>query len=137
MHSPPDLRAELYELGGIVLLQMNLAVDDSLFLGLLVGAEVLYVQVAGDGARLGRWPAGGLPRPQQDALRLVVDVDRVTDACSRRHTCNWVIGLPGQWVIWVIFHVRVTGFIILTRCETRVFLVFEKMPKMQNVHLKC
>ena len=27
--------------------------------------------------------------------------------------------------------------IILTRCETRVFLVFEKMPKMQNVHLKC
>ena len=27
--------------------------------------------------------------------------------------------------------------IILTRCETRVFPVFEKMPKMQNVHLKC
>jgi len=27
--------------------------------------------------------------------------------------------------------------IILTRCETRVFAVFEKMPKMQNVHLKC
>ena len=25
--------------------------------------------------------------------------------------------------------------IILTRCETRVFPVFEKMPKMQNVHL--
>jgi len=32
---------------------------------------------------------------------------------------------PGHWVI------------ILTRCETRVFPVFEKMPKMQNVHLKC
>ena len=27
--------------------------------------------------------------------------------------------------------------IILTRCETRVFPVFEKMPKMQNVYLKC
>jgi len=24
-------------------------------------------------------------------------------------TWNWVIGLPGQWVIWVIFHVQVTG----------------------------
>ena len=27
--------------------------------------------------------------------------------------------------------------IVLTRCETRVFPVFEKMPKVQNVHLKC
>ena len=27
--------------------------------------------------------------------------------------------------------------IILTRFETRVFPVFEKMPKMQNVHSKC
>ena len=27
--------------------------------------------------------------------------------------------------------------IILTRYVTRVFPVFEKMPKMQNVHLKC
>jgi len=24
-------------------------------------------------------------------------------------TWNWVIGSPGQWVIWVIFHVRITG----------------------------
>ena len=24
-------------------------------------------------------------------------------------TWNWVIGSPGQWVIWVVFHVRVTG----------------------------
>ena len=39
-----------------------------------------------------------------------------------------------NWVIWVIFKFRVT---ILTRCQTRVFPVFEKMPKMQNVHLKC
>ena len=26
-----------------------------------------------------------------------------------RQTWNWVIGSPGQWVIWVTFHVRVTG----------------------------
>jgi len=26
-----------------------------------------------------------------------------------RQTWNWVRGSPGQWVIWVIFHVRVTG----------------------------
>jgi len=57
-------------------------------------------------------------------------------------TWNWVIGSPGQWVIWVIFHVGVAGapghrVIISTRCETRVFPVFEKMPKMQKVHLKC
>ena len=29
-------------------------------------------------------------------------------ACVQQ-TRNWVIGSPGQWVIWVIFHVRVTG----------------------------
>ena len=28
---------------------------------------------------------------------------------STNQTCNWVIGSPGQWVIWVIFHVLVTG----------------------------
>ena len=28
---------------------------------------------------------------------------------SSNQTWNWVIGSPGQWVIWVIFHVRVTG----------------------------
>ena len=34
-------------------------------------------------------------------------------ACSRfvadMELGHWVIGSPGQWVIWVIFHVRVTG----------------------------
>jgi len=32
---------------------------------------------------------------------------RVADAVHQ--TWNWVIGSPGQRVIWVIFHVRVTG----------------------------
>ena len=48
----------------------------------------------------------------------------------------------GQWVTGSMGHFghlsrpghRVT---ILIRRETRVFPVFEKMPKMQNVHLKC
>jgi len=31
----------------------------------------------------------------------------VSRGCNE--TWNWVIGSPGQWVIWVIFHVRVTG----------------------------
>ena len=30
-------------------------------------------------------------------------------ATSTAQTWNWVIGSPGQWVIWVIFHVQVTG----------------------------
>ena len=53
---------------------------------------------------------------------------------SARQSWNWVIrslghlghlSRPGHWVI------------VLTRCEIRVFPVFEKVPKMQNVHLKC
>jgi len=28
---------------------------------------------------------------------------------ASKQTWNWVIGSAGQWVIWVIFHVRVTG----------------------------
>jgi len=28
---------------------------------------------------------------------------------SIHQTCKWVIGSPGRWVIWVIYHVRVTG----------------------------
>ena len=31
------------------------------------------------------------------------------DSAGQHQTWNWVIGSPGQWVIWVIFHVRVTG----------------------------
>ena len=39
---------------------------------------------------------------------------RVASCCeptkeTPRQTWHWVIGSPGQWVIWVIFHVRVTG----------------------------
>ena len=51
-------------------------------------------------------------------------------------TWNWVIGSPGQWVIWVIFHVRVTGSSFWTVWDPSVS-GFRKMPKIQNVHLKC
>jgi len=45
----------------------------------------------------------------------------------------------GHWVTGSMGHLSRQGHrvIILTRCETRVLTVFEKMPKMQNVHLKC
>ena len=61
---------------------------------------------------------------------------------DNRRTCipdmelgHWVTGSMGH-----LGHLSRPGHrvIILTRCETRVFFpVFEKMPKMQNVHLKC
>ena len=48
----------------------------------------------------------------------------------------------GHWVTGSMVHLGHLSrpdhrVIILTRCQTRVFPVFEKMPKMQNVHLKC
>ena len=48
----------------------------------------------------------------------------------------------GQWVTGSMGHLGHLSrpghrVIILTRCEIRVFPVFEKMPEMQNVHLKC
>jgi len=46
-------------------------------------------------------------------------------------------GSLGHGVIWVIFHVRVTGSSFWPGVRPRVFSVFEKMPKMQNVHWKC
>jgi len=47
---------------------------------------------------------------------------------------HWVTGSIGH-----LGHLSRPGHrvIILTRRETRVFPVFEKMPKMQNLHLKC
>ena len=54
-----------------------------------------------------------------------------------QQTRNWVIGSPGQWVIWVIFHVRVTGSSFWPGVRPEFFSGFRKKPKMQNVHLKC
>jgi len=47
---------------------------------------------------------------------------------------HWVIGSVGH-----LGHLSRPGHrvIIFNRCEIRVFPVFEEMPKMQNVHLKC
>ena len=74
----------------------------------------------------------------QDQLgKLGLEIQQVSTIDSYLHsfgtyvkqTWNWVIESPGQWVIWVIFHVRVTEspghrVIIFTRCETRVFSGF-------------
>jgi len=55
-------------------------------------------------------------------------------ARGRHGTRSWVPGSMGH-----LGHLLRPGHrvIILTRCETRVFPVFEKMPTMQNVHLRC
>ena len=47
---------------------------------------------------------------------------------------HWVTGSVGH-----LGHLSRPGHrvISLTWCETRVFPVFEKLPKMQKVHLKC
>ena len=52
------------------------------------------------------------------------------------------LGIParhGTGSVGHLGHLSCSGHqvIILTWCETWVFPVFEKMPKMQNVHLKC
>ena len=61
-----------------------------------------------------------------------------------RHTAVWIrhgTGSLGHRVNWSFgssftFGSRGQRVIILTRCETRFFPVFEKMPKMQNIYLK-
>jgi len=88
-------------------------------------SDVLFTS-AGRGGLLGhRNPLVGSPEMANDLL---------VRACVRHgtgslgHRVNGLFGssfTPGHRVI------------ILTRCETRVFPVFEKMPKVQNVHLKC
>ena len=70
------------------------------------------------------------------SLRRRAQASAAVSSCPIDQTWNWVIGSPGQWVFWVIFHVRVTGSSFWP-CVTRVFPVFEKMPNVQNVHLKC
>ena len=60
--------------------------------------------------------------------------DIITDIEDTYQTWNWVIGSPGK-----LGHLSRPGHrvIIMTRCETRVFPVFEKMPKMQNWQTSC
>jgi len=43
----------------------------------------------------------------------------------------------GQWVIWVIFHVQVTGSSFWPDVRPEFFQFSKKMPKMQNIRLKC
>ena len=51
---------------------------------------------------------------QRQQLRELVSRMKVcrcvnSTAAVIHQTWNWVIGSPGQWVIWVIFYVRVAG----------------------------
>jgi len=83
-------------------------------------------------------------RPLGDVSSLLHAVPRRTRRPPRstayfNQIWNWVIGSPSQ-SMGHLGHFSRPGHrvIILTRCETRVFFpVFDKMPKMQNVHRKC
>jgi len=74
-------------------------------------------------------------------MLLARSIDVRQKAAARRRLYRSVMEL-GHWVTGSMGHLGHLSrpghrVIILTRCETRVFPVFEKMPKMQNVHLKC
>ena len=56
---------------------------------------------------LGHWVTGSMGHLGQ-LSRPGHQVIIFTQPCARQ-TWNWVTGSPGQWVIWVSFHVRVTG----------------------------
>jgi len=86
------------------------------------------------------YPSG----PQQQTRCMLLQQANGTDGRTLYHFINpaphimWVVpvirsrhgtGSPGQWVIWVIFYIRSLGH--------HFDPVFEKMPKKQNVHLKC
>ena len=51
---------------------------------------------------------------------------------SRHQTWNWVIGSPGQWVIWVIFHVRVTGSSFRPCVRPEFFRFSKNCPKCKT-----
>jgi len=51
-------------------------------------------------------------------------------------TRHWT-GSLGHRVIWVDFHVRVTGSSFWPGVRPGFFQSWKKMPKMQNIHLKC
>ena len=53
-------------------------------------------------------------------------------AAWRHQTWNWVIGSPGQWVMWVIFHVRVTGSSFWLGVRLEFFQFSKKCPKCKT-----
>ena len=77
-----------------------------------------------------------------------ISSQRRRDGAAYCYTCRTQRGLSvpdmelGHWVTSSMGHLGHLSrpghrVIILTQCETRVFPVFETMPKMQNVHMKC
>ena len=51
---------------------------------------------------------------------------------SDYQTWNWVIGSPGQWVISVIFYVRVTGSSFWPGVRPELFRFSKKCPKCET-----
>ena len=72
---------------------------------------------------------------QRHSRRHLLDVDHVRRVSPRpepaRQTRNWVIGSPGQWVIWVIFHLGVTGSSFCPGVRPEFFGFSKKKPKIK------
>ena len=51
---------------------------------------------------------------------------------EEEQTWNWVSGSPGQWAIWVIFHVRVTGSSFWPGVRSEFFRFSKKCPKCKT-----
>ena len=51
---------------------------------------------------------------------------------TQDQTWNWVIESPGQWVVWVIFHVRVTGSSFWPGVRPEFFRFSKKCPKCKT-----
>jgi len=55
-----------------------------------------------------------------------------SNGITPNQTWNWVIGSPGQWVIWVIFHVRVTRSSFWPGVRPEFFWFSKKCPKCKT-----
>ena len=98
-----------------------------------VRLQRVHVRAVRDGVRHSRRVWAGRQRPV--VVRVGVGPAwprpcRLLPAADQ--TWNWVIGSPGQWVIWVIFHVRVTGSSFWPGLRPELFRFSKKCPKCKT-----
>ena len=99
--------------------------------------EAVYrMKVAPSRGQLMRRPAA---RTVEEFTQQQVNRSKVPEVPEVLEVLLVPVGLRVTWSMGHLGHLLRPGHwvITLTRCETRVFPVFEKMPKMQNVRLKC
>ena len=71
--------------------------------------------------------AGNIASPSREEAE-----NEVEERHSVAQTWNWVIGSPGQWVIWVIFYARVTGSLFWPGVIPEFFRFSKKIKNTQN-----